>query len=49
MSLIYLIKHREKIETNLNFLGLVIMENRLKPQTEGKHYFLSLEILNNSI
>jgi magnesium-transporting ATPase (P-type) len=27
--------NREKIENNLIFLGLVLMENRLKPQTEG--------------
>ncbi len=29
------IKNREKVEHDLIFLGLVIMENRLKPQTEG--------------
>ena len=28
--------NREKIEHDLIFLGLVVMENRLKPQTEGK-------------
>ena len=27
---------REKVEDGLIFLGLVVMENRLKPQTEGK-------------
>ncbi|CAF2321068.1 unnamed protein product [Rotaria sp. Silwood2] len=34
---------REKIEHDLIFLGLVIMENRLKPQTEGV-----LKILSNA-
>ncbi|CAF0827890.1 unnamed protein product [Adineta ricciae] len=34
---------REKIEHNLIFLGLVIMENRLKPQTEGV-----LKVLSNA-
>jgi magnesium-transporting ATPase (P-type) len=29
-------KNREKIENDLIFIGLVVMENRLKPQTEGK-------------
>ncbi|CAF3347973.1 unnamed protein product [Rotaria socialis] len=34
---------REKVENDLIFLGLVIMENRLKPQTEGV-----LKILSNA-
>jgi predicted P-type ATPase len=34
---------REKIEHDLIFLGLVVMENRLKPQTEGV-----LKILSNA-
>lgn len=34
---------REKIEHDLIFLGLVVMENRLKPQTEGKHTSFSID------
>lgn len=34
--MIHIQSFREKIENDLNFLGLVVMENRLKPQTEGK-------------
>lgn len=34
--------NREKIEHSLIFLGLVIMENRLKPQTEGKRKISSI-------
>ena len=33
---IYCTECREKVEENLIFIGLVVMENRLKPQTEGK-------------
>jgi magnesium-transporting ATPase (P-type) len=31
----YFTDRREKVEEDLIFIGLVVMENRLKPQTEG--------------
>lgn len=27
--------HREDVECNLNFIGLIVLENKLKPQTTG--------------
>ena len=39
--------NREKIEHDLIFLGLVVMENRLKPQSEGKPISLFLTLLQN--
>lgn len=27
--------HREDVECNLNFIGMIVLENKLKPQTTG--------------